>query len=149
MKLSTILFLTMAAAVPSASQRGTIRNIETRLMAPCCYTQMIDVHESEIAQQMRSEVTEMVMEGKSEPEILTYYKTEYGESILAVPDGRTGTVAFAIPIIVLPTAALLLFAGIRKRGSVRPQLDRRFQNGLEPESLHNLYARIREESSWP
>jgi cytochrome c-type biogenesis protein CcmH/NrfF len=97
---STILLLTLATAVPSASQRETIRNIEARLMAPCCYTQTIDVHESDIAQQMRSEVTEMVMEGKSEPEIITYYKTEYGESILAVPDGRTGTVAFAIPIIV-------------------------------------------------
>ncbi len=97
---------------------------------------------------MRSEVTEMVMEGKSEPEIISYYKTEYGESILAVPDGRTGTVAFAIPIIVLPTAALLLFAGIRKRVSVRPQPARRFQDGLDAERLHNLYARIREESSW-
>ena len=52
------------------SQIATIHRLEDRLMAPCCYPQTIREHQSEVAKQMREEVTEMVSEGKSEKEII-------------------------------------------------------------------------------
>ena len=65
--------------------------MESRLLAPCCYTQSIAVHGSDIAAQMRSEVAEMVAGGKTEEEIVSHYRNIYGERILIVPDGLTGS----------------------------------------------------------
>ena len=39
---------------------------QRRLMAPCCYTQTIDVHSSDIAETMRQEVLHMVRSGTEE-----------------------------------------------------------------------------------
>ena len=54
-------------------------------MAPCCYTQTIDVHMSEIAETMRREMTEMVRQGQTGADISSHYKAINGERILAVP----------------------------------------------------------------
>ena len=71
-------------------QLARIRKIEGRLMAPCCYTQTIRDHDSQVAVDMRNEVTAFVASGKSEQDIITYYRTKYGETILVVPDGMSG-----------------------------------------------------------
>ena len=91
------------------TQQGVkIKNIEEKLMAPCCYTQNIREHMSQEAEQMRGEVTSMVLSGKSEQEILDYYKTEYGDPILVVPDGNSGRVLFMTPYLVLIIAGSFL-----------------------------------------
>lgn len=53
----------------------------------------------------------MVANGRNEHEISDYYKALYGERILIVPDGRTGQVLFALPVVafVVCLGALLLF----------------------------------------
>lgn len=84
------------------------------LIAPCCYTQTIDLHNSEIAARMRSEVRSMTLAGKSDAEIYSFYKSIYGERILAVPDGTLGQVAFAIPITVTTVATGTLFLLLRR-----------------------------------
>ena len=89
-------------------QRDLLTHVERLLMAPCCYTQTIDVHTSEIAETMRREVTQMVRQGQTGADIFSHYKAGYGEQILAVPDGRLGTTAFVIPptVAALATGAL-------------------------------------------
>lgn len=77
-------------------------------MAPCCYSQTIRVHMSAEAEQMREEVTDMVLVGKSDQDIVRYYKAKYGETILVVPDGGAGQIAFGVPIIVVLSAFGLL-----------------------------------------
>jgi cytochrome c-type biogenesis protein CcmH/NrfF len=58
----------------TSAQKDQGRMIEERLLAPCCYTQSIAEHGSEIARQMRNEVTRMVAEGGTENEIVRHYK---------------------------------------------------------------------------
>ena len=79
-------------------------------MAPCCYTQTIDVHSSDIAETMRQEVLQMVRSGIDEDGVFAHYKAIYGEQILAVPDGILGMLAFAIPITSATAAAGILTA---------------------------------------
>lgn len=97
-----------AQPVPTLAQRQSIQRLEQRLMAPCCYSQTIADHMSEIAYQMRDEVTARVIAGQSDEEIISYYRRQYGDKILVVPDGASGVVAFAIPPIALLGALLLL-----------------------------------------
>lgn len=111
MKFPSVWLVMLLTVVPNGAQKDQIHRIEGELMAPCCYSQTIDVHDSEIAQQMRGEVTAMVLAGKSENEVLDYYKTEYGESILAVPDGAAGTLVFPSPHTQLSSRFWLCCAG--------------------------------------
>jgi cytochrome c-type biogenesis protein CcmH len=117
------------SALPPLSREKTalIRKIEGRLMAPCCYTQTIRDHDSQVAEQMREEVTSMVASGKSEQEIITYYRAKYGETILVVPDGATGGLLTYTPVtIFLASVGLLLFfikktAGNRDTANSQPE----------------------------
>jgi len=96
------------------AQEVLIRKIEGRLMAPCCYTQTIRDHDSQVAVDMRNEVTAFVASGKSEEVIVTYYRTKYGETILVVPDGITGRIAYGIPVVVFLASLGLLLLMIRR-----------------------------------
>ena len=98
---------------PSAQQ--TVARLEHVLMAPCCYTQTIDEHRSEVAAEMRQEVESMVAAGKSEQQIKDYYVAKYGATILVVPEGRTGAVAYGVPVGLAAVALLLLTAVLRRR----------------------------------
>ena len=98
---------------PSAQQ--TVARLEHVLMAPCCYTQTIDEHRSEVAAEMRQEVESMVAAGKSEQQIKDYYVAKYGATILVVPEGRTGAVAYGVPVGLAAAALLLLTAVLRRR----------------------------------
>ncbi len=103
-----------APASLTADQTAKIRKIEGRLMAPCCYTQTIRDHDSQVAVDMRNEVTAFVASGKSEDEIITYYRTKYGETILVVPDGLQGHLLTILPLTAFFVSASLLLMFIRK-----------------------------------
>ena len=96
------------------TQATLIRKIEGRLMAPCCYTQTIRDHDSQVAADMRNEVTAFVASGKSEDEIISYYRTKYGETILVVPDGTTGHLLTFLPMIGFLVATGVLCFFIRR-----------------------------------
>ena len=104
--------LIASALIPTPDQARTIRKLEDKLMAPCCYSQTIRVHMSAEAEQMREEVTDMVLAGKTEQDIISYYKAKYGETILVVPDGEAGQIAFGVPITVALSAFGLFLFGI-------------------------------------
>ncbi len=98
----------------TSRQTEEIRKVESRLLAPCCYTQSIAVHGSDIAVQMRSEVAEMVADGKTEEEIVSHYRNIYGERILIVPDGLTGRILFSLPLLTSALGCLVLFVCLRR-----------------------------------
>jgi cytochrome c-type biogenesis protein CcmH len=98
MKIILASLLLIGVLSPTPNQNRRIRKLEGSLMAPCCYSQTIDVHMSMEAAQMRDEVSNMVLAGKSDDEILWFYRAKYGETILVVPAGSAGVVAFGIPI---------------------------------------------------
>lgn len=106
------LLLFAGAATPTPQQVRLIHKLEDRLMAPCCYSQTIDVHMSAEAEQMREEVTSMVLAGQSEQQIVQYYKAKYGETILVVPDGAAGKFTYTVPVGVFLLASGLLIFGI-------------------------------------
>jgi len=110
-----------AAQSLTASQATLVRDIENNLIAPCCWNQPISEHHSDISDLMRSEVREMVAEGKSREAILDYYVARYGERILAAPRARgINVLAYVAPFaaLILGICGLFLFRG--KRSVVAP-----------------------------
>jgi cytochrome c-type biogenesis protein CcmH len=109
-----IAMLLVNVAPLSNTQKSEIRKVEGRLLAPCCYTQSIAVHGSEIAEQMRAEVTEMVVQGRTENEIVNHYRSLYGDRVLIVPDGVTGRILFSFPVITAVLGCLVLLLCVRR-----------------------------------
>jgi len=57
-------------------------------MAPCCYAQTVDLHESDAARQVRAELRQWLGEGLSDQQILERFTERYGARILAVPPAQ-------------------------------------------------------------
>lgn len=114
MHIAVSLLLALSSIPLTSGQSAKIEKLESKLMAPCCYTQTIREHHSQEAEQMREEVTSMVAAGKSEQEIISYYKAKYGETILVVPDGMAGTLTYLIPVGMFVLSSGLLIFVIRR-----------------------------------
>lgn len=105
MKLSWIIIVFLYLAAPSAAelsveQRIQIERLENSLLAPCCYSEPVARHRSDISLQMRAEIERMVTEGKSEREILDLYKQRYGLRILVEPEGARWWWMHLVPVVI-------------------------------------------------
>lgn len=118
MRLPTALLLLAPALLAwsseSASQEQRIRTIEESLLAPCCWSETIAVHRSEISLQMRAEISRFVEQGKTDREILDYYKKLHGARILVEPEGLARWLVYSIPAIAAATGVFLVALLIRR-----------------------------------
>ena len=136
----------MAAA--TAAQKAIILQIERMLIAPCCFTQSIDVHSSDIAETMRQEVCEMVVRGLGKQEIFDHYKSIYGEQILMVPDGRMGQIVSAIPATSFALASGVLFLVLRKMLQRKVLVAAQANLPDRPDVVQSLLERVRRETGF-
>ena len=111
-----ILFWAIAALGAESKQNAEkAREIEDHLIAPCCWSQPVSQHYSEVAEQIRKEVSEMVAAGKSRDEILDYFVSQYGERILATPRPKGfNTMVYILPCVALIVGAWLLYVLLKR-----------------------------------
>jgi cytochrome c-type biogenesis protein CcmH len=113
--LALMLTAVTSAAAESKKQAELAREIEDNLIAPCCWSQPVSQHYSEVSEQIRKEVRAMVAAGKSRDEILNHYVSQYGERILATPRARGfNALAYVLPWAGLILGAWLLTVVLRK-----------------------------------
>lgn len=105
-----LIALALTAGIPQGNPaiEEKAREIETELIAPCCWTQQVSQHYSNVADQMRQEIRGMLTAGKTKQEILDFYVSRYGERVLAKPRAR----GFNLLVYVLPLVFLALGAGV-------------------------------------
>jgi cytochrome c-type biogenesis protein CcmH len=111
------VFLLAAISFGADSTPNSVkaREIEDSLIAPCCWSQPVSQHDSEISQQIRNEVSAMVAAGKSRDEILDIYIARYGERILVTPRAKGfNTLVYILPWAALPLGAWALILLLRK-----------------------------------
>jgi cytochrome c-type biogenesis protein CcmH/NrfF len=104
--LPVVLLAFFCLGADSKQNAEKVREIEDNLIAPCCWSQPVSQHYSEVAEQIRQEVSAMVEAGKSRDEIYDYYVAKYGERILATPRAR----GFNALVYIMPLGALALGA---------------------------------------
>ena len=110
-----MLWIAAALGADDAQVDKKAREIEDNIIAPCCWTQPVSEHYSEVAEKIRKEVHEMVAAGKSRDEILDFFVAQYGERILAAPrvKGFNGLV-YILPWLALVLGAWLLIILLKK-----------------------------------
>ena len=94
---SSVLILTAAItlALPARAaaadgQKARIERLQDAVLAPCCYTEPVSKHQSEIAVKMRLEIAKWVTEGRTDQQILGTYVQLYGAKVLVDPRTRPG-----------------------------------------------------------
>ena len=66
-------------------RHARIQALEKAVLAPCCYTETVGQHQSEISVKMRVEIAKWVEEGRTDEEILDTYAKRYGAKVLVDP----------------------------------------------------------------
>ena len=102
-----VLLLSAAAfAQPVTAQQARILRLQKSLLAPCCWNEPVATHRSEVSLAMRAEIARMVAEGKTDQQILDYYKQQYGARILVEPEGSKWWWMHLTPVAVIVLAIL-------------------------------------------
>ena len=84
--------------VKAAALEHEAREIETMLIAPCCWREQVSVHQSEAADQVKQEIRAMLAAGLTRQQVLDRFVGAYGVRILAEPpDAGVGRVLHHAP----------------------------------------------------
>jgi cytochrome c-type biogenesis protein CcmH len=118
-KLTWIFAALLVAVAAWGQASGRIRALQEKLIAPCCWSESVAAHRSEVAAEMRAEIARMVHDGRTDREILDFYKAKYGTRILMEPEGQLRVWAYTIPIVASILGLALVVWIIRRM--IRPQ----------------------------
>ncbi|MBK6691495.1 MAG: cytochrome c-type biogenesis protein CcmH [Myxococcales bacterium] len=131
-----------AAAAAADAPAGEEARLEARLLAPCCYVQTLDVHDSPMASELRSEVKARLAAGESPSAIEEDFARRFGDRVRALPrnaDPRTAMLLFSTACLLAGAAGVALMMR-RWRRAESPttatagppdDLDRRIDDELE------------------
>lgn len=119
-----LLVASFAAGQPAANpaEEREARQIETMVIAPCCWSQQVSVHQSPAADEMKKEIRGMLAAGRTRQQILDAFVAQYGERILAEPPARGfKRTLYVLPVILFVLSAAVL-AVLIKRMAHQPAL---------------------------
>jgi cytochrome c-type biogenesis protein CcmH len=143
--LGALTFAVVIGVVHHASaESARALELEGRLIAPCCYVQTLDIHESEVASALRAEIRSRLARGEAVQAIEDDLVLRYGERIRAVPRGRDPRCS--IPLIVntsLGIAVALLFVVALRWKRRRVDADAESTGLADPELDAVLDAELR------
>ncbi|MGE0785164.1 MAG: cytochrome c-type biogenesis protein CcmH [Sandaracinaceae bacterium] len=104
-----------------ADHAASARMIEARLLAPCCWVQTLDVHDSPLASELRAEIERRARAGESAEAIENDIAARYGERVRTVPLGSVDPTRM-VPAIVVGAllASLVMIVLAVRRSRWRP-----------------------------
>jgi len=115
----TVLFLFSAAAFATEkSLDDRVNEIAYLLMCPVCQGQSVAESNSNLANDMRQIIRKQLEEGKTNQEVIDYFVSSYGDSILASPPKKgINWLLWVMPgvAVVLGAVGIALFLHKSKR----------------------------------
>jgi cytochrome c-type biogenesis protein CcmH/NrfF len=111
--LLPLLALALGAFAPAAgAAQVTLAEIEEEVMCPVCGT-LLQLAEAPQAQREKAFIARLIDEGKSEREVKDALVAEYGNEVLATPQGSGFSLsAYVVPIVAFLLAAVALAIGV-------------------------------------
>ena len=113
-RLGLVALALLASFAPSAAAapRASLIEIEKQVMCPVCGT-LLQLAESPQAQREKAFIQRLIAAGKSEAQIKDALVAEYGEEVLALPQGSGFSLsAYVVPIVAFLAAAVALALGV-------------------------------------
>jgi len=114
--LAAAAAMTLLALAPAATAapRASLIEIEKQVMCPVCGT-LLQLAESPQALREKAFIRRLIAEGKTEAQIKDALVVEYGEEVLALPQGSGFSLsAYIVPIVAFVVAAVALALGVMR-----------------------------------
>jgi cytochrome c-type biogenesis protein CcmH len=112
--ISALLGLLALAPVTVAAPRASLIEIEKQVMCPVCGT-LLQLAESPQAQREKAFIRRLIDEGKTEAQIKDALVAEYGDEVLALPQGSGFSLsAYVVPIVAFLVAVIALAIGVMR-----------------------------------
>lgn len=123
------------ALTPVPPSDDQVNAIAHKLFCPICENTPLDVCPTEACRQWREQIRQMLMDGKTEDQIIQYFIDNYGVRVVGTPP-RSGInwLAYIIPPVVFLAGAFLLFQAFRTWRKLPKESSAR-ENDLEDTSL--------------
>jgi cytochrome c-type biogenesis protein CcmH len=103
-----------ASAAPAATPQTSLSEISAEVMCPVCGT-LLELAESPQALREKVFIERQVQAGRSKAEIKDSLVAEYGEEVLALPQGSGFDLsAYLVPIVAFAIALVALAFGVAK-----------------------------------
>jgi cytochrome c-type biogenesis protein CcmH len=102
-------------------QAERIKRLESTFLTPCCYQEPVGRHRSEAAMEMKKEITGFVAQGRTDREIIDFYRQKYGAKILVEPEGALWWWMHIVPWVVLALATVFLIVLLRRMRRAAPE----------------------------
>lgn len=100
--------------LPDAEAEKRFRSLSEELRCLVCQNQSLADSNAELALDLRREVHRMIVEGKSDEEILDFMVQRYGDFVLYDPPLRTSTLLlWGAPLLLLVIGLLVLWRQLR------------------------------------
>lgn len=115
-RLALLALVALAALAPAAAaeQRASLIEIEKQVMCPVCGT-LLQLAESPQAQREKAFIRRLIAAGKTEGQIKDALVAEYGDEVLALPQGSGFSLsAYVVPIVAFLVAAIALAIGVMR-----------------------------------
>jgi cytochrome c-type biogenesis protein CcmH len=112
--LLALAALALLAPLAPAAQQVTLAELEREVMCPVCGT-LLQLAEAPQAQREKAFISRLIEEGKSEQQIKDALVAEYGEEVLALPEGEGFNLsAYLVPIVAFLLAVIALAIGVMR-----------------------------------
>jgi cytochrome c-type biogenesis protein CcmH/NrfF len=133
----------LPTAAVAATARASLPDIEDEVMCPICGT-LLELSDSPQANRERAYIRDQIVAGKTKAQIKDALVAQYGEEVLATPQGSGfDLTAYLIPILAAIVAVVSLFFGVRRwrRAEPAPEPQAAAPSGEDAERLDSDLAR--------
>src|SRR5438309_7699803 len=106
---------------PQQTLDQRVQAIGAQLKCPVCQGESVADSQSQLAQQMRGVIRQQLQAGKSEQEVIQYFRSSYGDQIVWSPPWQGfSLLAWLVPIGLLLAGIILLFFVLRDWRALAP-----------------------------
>lgn len=144
--IAVLLAVAILAATPLAALAATpqtsLSEISSEVMCPVCGT-LLELAESPQAQREKVFIERLVTAGRTKAQIKDALVAEYGDEVLALPQGSGFSLsAYLVPIVAFAIAVVALAIGVAKwrRAGERSDKGAETAAGPSPEDSERLDA---------
>lgn len=108
--------LARADVVTEDPQQRQMLEIAEKLRCAVCQNQSVAESNAELAQDMRRIIAEQLAAGRSETEVIDYFRARYGDFVLMSPPRRgSGAPLWWAPVAILAAGGAGAFIYLRRR----------------------------------
>lgn len=123
--LAAFALAVLVFAAPALAEGAPgAKALEAKLLAPCCYGGTLDIHDSEMARELRHEIEDRVARGESTEAVENDFVDRYGSRVRAMPNEKAmSNVVTGLLALFGISGAVLVTVMVRRSSKQRREDD--------------------------